>query len=297
MQPQFRLDTGMTRFIPWWCKVGAKIALSRLPIDYKVFRRLSLFRHGRMDEPAYALRIFREHLDRAGLPRQLEGSFVILELGPGDSLLTALLAHAHGASHSYLVDVKHFATGDLDIYRRTATYLEQGGLHPPNIRTARSIEDVLSACNAEYLTQGLESLRSIPDASVDLVFSQAVLEHVRRHQLEDVLRELRRVLKPTGVGSHEIDFADHLGGALNNLRFSAKLWEAEWMAQSGFYTNRIRHHEMLQCFARAGFEVAVADITRWKGLPTPRERMSREFAGLAEDDLLVRTIDLVTRPR
>jgi len=44
--------------------------------------------------------------------------------------------------------------------------------------------------------------------------------------------------------SHRVDLRDHFGSALNNLRFSDKKWELDWIANSGFYTNRIRLQEM-----------------------------------------------------
>jgi SAM-dependent methyltransferase len=250
-----------------------------------------------MDKPDYASKVFAEHLKCAGLPQRLDKPFVVLELGPGDSLLTALLAQAHGASRSLLVDVGPFAADDLGIYQRAARWLKQQGLPIPDISGAHSIPSMLLSCNATYATNGLASLREIPDASVDLVFSQAVLEHVRRREFEDVLFELRRILKPSGVGSHEVDLADHLGGGLNNLRFSEKVWEADWMARSGFYTNRIRYQEMLGHFDRTGFDAKVTSLTRWGTMPTPRQRMSARFAKLPDDDLLVRAFNVVLRPR
>ncbi len=136
----------------------------------------------------------------------------------------------------------------------------------------------------------------IPSASVDFLWSQAVLEHVRKADFDAVLIELRRVLKPSGVSSHRIDLEDHLQNGLNNLRFSEGVWEAGWMASSGFYTNRLRYEDILRRFAAAGFEVDVVHSDRWDRLPLSRRRMHAEFRDLAPDDLLVSGFDLVTRP-
>ena len=51
---------------PWWVRIAAKLILSRLPVSYRSFARLGLFRHGRMHDPSYALGTFSRHFDRAG---------------------------------------------------------------------------------------------------------------------------------------------------------------------------------------------------------------------------------------
>ena len=54
--------------------------------------------------------------------------------------------------------------------------------YPPNLDHCRNIDDVAAACSAEYLTEGLVSLRKIPSASVDFVWYHAVLPYVRRKE-------------------------------------------------------------------------------------------------------------------
>lgn len=80
-----------------------KILLSRLPISYDLLRRPSLFRHGAMDVPQCALEAVRSMIQAAGYEDRLDG-LSVLELGPGDSLATALIAHALGARQAVLVD-------------------------------------------------------------------------------------------------------------------------------------------------------------------------------------------------
>jgi hypothetical protein len=120
---------------------------------------------------------------------------------------------------------------------------------------------------------------------------------VRREEFDETLRELCRVLRPGGVASHEVDLRDHLGGALNNLRFTERRWESRAFFRSGFYTNRIRFREMLRRFDRAGFAVALSEVWRWNGVPTPREGMAPEFRSLPADDLCVKGFTAILRPR
>ena len=82
---------------------------------------------------------------------------------------------------------------------------------------------------------------------------------------------------------------------MNNLRFPEGLWESEFLARSGFYTNRIQHGEMLAIFREAGFEVEVTGVDRWERLPTPRPSLGRPFRDLPEEELNVLAFDVLLR--
>jgi len=254
-----------------------------------------LFVHGAMNRPDYAYGVFQQHFERSYFSRKA-AEFVALEVGPGDSLLSAIVAAAHGASECYLVDAGAFATEDLTAYRDMVGYLHSRNLPVPVMDKVSDLAGVLESCNAVYGTQGLRSLRDIPSESVDFIWSQAVLEHIRRHEFLDTMRELRRVLRPDGVCSHRVDLKDHLGGALNNMRFPSRLWESNQVARSGFYTNRLRYSEMIELFREAGFSVEVLATGRWHAVPTPHSCMAKEFRYLSEEDLLVKDFDVLLRP-
>ena len=279
--------------IPWWGRIGAKLVLSRLPFGYAPWQRLGLFRHGQMDTSDYAIGVFNRHVDRAGLAGRLQDK-VILELGPGDSLATAVLAATHGA-RAILVDTGAYVRFTVEPYQDLQRALESRGLRPPDLSACTSLAAILERCAARYFTDGLASLREIESASIDLVFSQAVLEHVRYKEFFPTLQECRRILRAGGICSHQVDLRDHLGGSLNNLRFSDETWESEFFASSGFYTNRIRYARMLELFERAGFSVECTDVQRWAALPTPRRVLSKEFAAIADDDLRVSAFDVLLR--
>jgi hypothetical protein len=110
-----------------------------------------------------------------------------------------------------------------------------------------------------------------------------------------MMKEVRRILAPGGVCSHRVDLKDHLGGALNNMRVSSRQWEKDWMANSGFYTNRLRFSEMLNLFREAGFQCEVLRVERWGVPPLERRSMAAEFRQLSDDDLLVQGFDVLLR--
>lgn len=279
--------------IPWWSKLVAKLFLSRLPFGYAVWQKLGLFRHGSMDSADYALRVFDERAEQAGVLHRLQGQR-ILELGPGDSIGSAIIAASMGAE-AIIIDAGPFARDDVDFYITFANTLQDKGFSPPDIMSCKNINAILLACRSQYMTKGLASLRSLPDNSIDYIFSQAVLEHVRKHEFLATLQEFRRLLKPGGVCSHQIDLRDHLGGALNNMRFPSKTWESNFFASSGFYTNRICFTHMMELFAQADFQVSVSGVKRWPNLPTPRNKLAPEFRSLSDEDLAISQFNVVLR--
>jgi len=71
----------------------------------------------------------------------------------------------------------------------------------------------------------------------------------------------------------------------------------DWIARSGFYTNRIHYSEIIELFRQPDFEMNVINVARWERRPTPRERMASEFKGFDDDNLLVSAIDVLLKPR
>lgn len=272
----------------WFLKIVLKIFISRLPIPYSLWKATGIFKHGEMDSCEYAIKIFDLHFYRA-FPKQIPENLRILELGPGDSIASAIIGFAYGAKSTYLVDVDNYVTKDLNFYKRLFLVLKARGLKTPDISNSKSIKDILKSCNAVYLTDGLSSLRSIKKNSIDFVWSHSVLEHIRKYQFYNTQKELQRILKPSGFASHNIDFQDHLNYGLNNLRFSEKIWESNLFVNSGFYTNRIPALKMNQIFIEVGFKLRRKSFGKWKSLPTKRTSMNKEFDIYTDQELLNRT--------
>jgi hypothetical protein len=280
----------MSLFLPWRAKLHLKLLLSRLPLPYRFWKGIHLFQHGRMERGGYALGVFRRHLLAGAPPRP----FTTLELGPGDALATALIAKAHGAERTWLVDTGAYATRDPGVYLRLAELLRGQGLPVPSGWS--SCEGMLDACGARYLTGGLNSLAAIPSASVDFIWSQAVLEHVRRHEFAQTLGEFRRCLSARGRMTHQVDLADHLGGALNHLRFPAGQWESPRWVKAGFYTNRLRLSHILDLVKAEGFRIDDLEVDQWDRLPTPLAALDPAFRELDEGELRTRSFFMVCSP-
>jgi hypothetical protein len=284
---------GVRERLPWWFKVFVKLALARLPVRYSGWRNIGVFKHGSMLNSEYAIDVFTGHYERARawLPTQ----FSVLELGPGDSLATAVIAAVLGATRTLLVDAGAFASRDLELYQRLIEGLKQRGYDVGTLWQCSSVSELLRVANAVYLTDGLEDLYTVPSGSVDFVFSQAVIEHIRLHELEATFRELFRLQAPGGIGSHRVDFQDHLSHSLNSLRFSRAVWESRLLASSGFYTNRVRVSEIANLFVAAGYEIVYKREDRWATLPLSRRKMNAAFRQCSDEDLLVCGANIVVR--
>jgi hypothetical protein len=125
-----------------------------------------------------------------------------------------------------------------------------------------TITGILDTCNCQYLTDGTRSLEQLTSSSIDYCFSNAVLEHISKCDFTKMANEFFRILKSDGVCLDRVDLKDHLGGGLNNLRFSEATWEGALFRKSGFYTNRIRFVEMVEIFEQAGLICTLPQVLR-----------------------------------
>jgi len=296
--------TEMKRHVPWWLKISLKLMLSKVPLPYSLWAKLGAFRHGDMNQPQRALDSLSIHATTANILDQQSAApcfsragINVLELGPGDSAFTAVIAKAMGANKVWLVDASAFAVTDMHAYQALFAFLRKQGLPLSNIQNPESFSEVLSQCNATYLTDGVRSLAHLNDQSVDFCFSNAVLEHIPKRDMALLARELSRVLKPGGICVHRVDLQDHLGGRLNNLRFSEAIWESSLFRNAGFYTNRLRFGEMITLFEQTGFICKIPRAVYWDELPTPRSSMNALFSSLPDEDLRVKGFDLVLTHR
>mgnify|MGYP000091267238 CR=1 FL=1 len=273
--------------MPWQLKIIVKLILSKLPISYAQWAKIGLFRHGEMDSFNYAWNVLNRHVKEMA-SEELDWNG--LELGPGDGILSALLAPALGAAGLTLLDSGDYADKDINKYNRQINdFLSKFDLYTlPDYSYCAGMDNILKSAGGAYHSQGLASMKLMGDDSFDIIYSQAVLEHVRRDEFAETMFECRRILKPKGVMSHVVDFKDHLGGGLNNLRITSGLWEKNWFAaKSNFYTNRLRFSEVVKICEDAGFTLKTSDVSRYETIPILRKQLTSEFFALSDDDLSI----------
>src|SRR5262245_66381595 len=106
-----------------------------------------------MDSPSYAWGIFQRHYQAAAVTDLRDRN--VLELGPGNSQLTALFARCLGASSTWLVDGEALTSEEVSVFARAEEMLTELQVPVPGVSTAPSIDEVLERLNSRYLTSGL----------------------------------------------------------------------------------------------------------------------------------------------
>lgn len=245
----------------------------------------------------YNLDVFNKHIKKMDA-ESLNGT-TLVELGPGDSLSHAALAYDRGVERMYLLDIADLASANRLV---SANEIEEmcNMMHLENdfIRKMKNGDTMLSfmeRLNAFYLIDGLNSYADVPDESVDYIFSQAVLEHVRLNIFEKTIEETYRMCKHGAKCSHEIDFSDHLGGKLNHLRFSSEVWEDEIHTSMPNYVNRLGLSRMIEIFEKCGFEIINVEKGLFEKQQIDRDDLDKSFQKWSDDELLVNWAWIVVR--
>jgi len=283
----------MILLIKAWIRIIFKIIFSRLPINYYTWKKINLFVHGHMNSPDYAFNVFNHHYSK--VKNDLSNNFVLCEVGPGDSLYSGFIGKCFGSSKAILVDDGTYATKEIKHYENLQKYLINNHQIGNQIDLTGDFDSLLNKNNIEYLSNGLESLKKLKTNSIDFLFSNAVLEHIPINIFVEMQKEIYRIIKPTGIISHTIDLRDHLGGGLNNLRFSNLVWESNLFKNSGFYTNRLRFSQIIKIFEDIGYDIDINIIEKWDNLPIRISRISKDLK-LTNEDLHVSIFDVLLNP-
>jgi cyclopropane fatty-acyl-phospholipid synthase-like methyltransferase len=107
-----------------------------------------------------------------------------------------------------------------------------------------------------------------PEASVDIVLSRAVLEHVPEESIRFFFQHFHRILRPAGTMCHVIDNSDHWQHRDRSLSRVSFLQHEEqnWLwrlaqVNEQTYQNRLRHGDYLRLLSDAGF-VVMSEVGR-----------------------------------
>lgn len=260
-------------------------------------------------------------LDRWGF--KISGA-QIGELGPGDSLGIGLAALLSGAARYVGLDiVAYSAKADLEkmfdelllLYSRKERVPDDAEFP----RVGPRIDSYELPCHlidwtnlpvkAEEIRNQLRggfnngsllgyrvpwmSLPQIDEASLDLIFSQAVLEHV--DSLEETYRAMFAWLKPGGYASHVIDFRAHGRSPFWNGHWAYSDWQ--WNLVRGkreFLLNREPLSAHLGLAKKVGFELLL--IKREEaphGLETPA--LATRFRKMDATDALTSGVYLILK--
>jgi len=258
----------------------------------------------------YCYAVWMHHLVKArdnGLPTAPAS---VAEIGPGASLGVGIAALLTGADRYVAFDVvrEPVAPANLRLFDELEHLLQEravipGGMEFPELRPRLSTlafpDDILGE---ERLTRALDPVRtatlrqmvqedrveyvapwwhaeSINSASIDLVVSQAVMEHVEA--LPATYAAMFKWVKPGGFISHQIDLRSHGTSRKWNGHWAYPRWL--WSVQDGII-NRQPVSAHLTAIRDAGFSVVA--VEREAGpAGIGRGALAPEWRGLSDDDL------------
>lgn len=134
----------------------------------------------------------------------------------------------------------------------------------------------------------------ITPATLDWLFSQAVLEHV--DGLEEAYHDMFRWLKPGGVMSHQVDFKSHGTSAHWNGHWA--IGPCTWRLIRGkrpYLLNRLPMSAHIRAVENAGFEIVAAQPVAPPSAGLPRARLAAPWRSLDDSDLQASGMFLVAR--
>lgn len=244
---------------------------------------------GGSDSARYCYSVWFRHLtrlDRYGF--KVNGAH-IGELGPGDSLGIGMASLLSGSARYVGLDiVPYSARADLGkmLDELLGMYLKEERVpddkefpfvrpridsfeFPDHIVDRKNVSTIAEAIRNQ-LWDGLKSgdllgyrvpwmsLPQIEEASLDLIFSQAVLEHV--DSLEETYRAMFAWLKPGGYASHVIDFRAHGRSPFWNGHWAYSDWQWKWVrGKREFLLNREPLSTHLLLAKKVGFELLLTE--------------------------------------
>ena len=271
----------------------------------------------------YCYSVWLRHLVIAYKNGFIEYPKVVAELGPGDSLGIGLAALISGADKYYGLDVIEFANKEsnmeifddlvelflnrssipddnefprlkplLDSYEFPSymfsdnyfeTILSKDRLDKIRALIVPVSNDVSDYISIKYIVPW-DKDKVILRNSVDMIISQAVLEHV--NDLDGSYIAMHKWLKPGGFMSHEIDFKCH--------RISAN-WDYHWtcsdfiwkliVGKRKYFLNRHPYSVHINSLKNSGFKI-ICDIKNNTESSIKRKNLAKRFIEMSDDDLI-----------
>jgi hypothetical protein len=232
----------------------------------------------------------------------------VAELGPGDSIglgIAALLSGAESYSGFDVYPYSNLANNIrvfdelLPLFRnRVPVPTEFDDVRPAVQRTdfPQFLEPDLSPHNIERIRYSIlhpnepgSAIRyqapwndNVQPGTVDMIFSQAVLEHV--DDVAGTYRTMYQWLAPGGLMSHQIDLRSH--GTAHQLNGHYTIGDVSWRLMRGrrpYWINRVPRSEHITLLRSAGFDSINVLTEACEALP--RAQLARPFRHLTDDDI------------
>lgn len=285
----------------WQAKARAFSALSIVPFGTSLHFLLQRYVTRRLPRPEKQIKAIYGRAQKLLEQYVAHGARAVntstfFEFGSGRDLVVPLAISACGARRFVTVDIERLARLDLVRSNAAAVARLSGAARP----ALSSWDDLDRDWGIQYRAPADARATDIENATIDCAVSVETLEHIPADDIFDILKEVRRILRPDGIAIMQIDYGDHFKGfdpsisAFNFLTYSDEDWQP---FQSRFqYVNRLRHSEYVSLFARAGFEIVLSCPDRRPVEPAILARLAPRFQRFSEEDLFTLGALIVARP-
>ncbi|MHB8624063.1 MAG: hypothetical protein ACYC9J_13875 [Sulfuricaulis sp.] len=192
-----------------------------------------------------------------------------------------------------------------DLHQRTGISLDYIQSRYESIQHVTQIDNLFEICGIRYHAPCNFVQSGLDTASVNIFYTNLVLEHLPSSILEEIHREAFRVLNDDGVCWHNVDCTDHYSHAdpsispINFLKYGEKQW-ARWGQNDIVYQNRMRITQYYEIFKKLGFEIVndlkytsdeVCQVLK-RNFP-----LHRDFANLSTDDIATTAFRVVLKKK
>lgn len=302
----------------WRIKGCIQGVLARVPFGTSVNEALQKMSGGRVDEGAHIDIKFRndwlvlmEML--AGLDFRVQGK-ELMEVGTGWLPVLPLCFALAGAHRVHTFDLnrhlRHSAVpAALKRLELHLAELAKACRQPESevrqryaqLSAAASGSEMLERAGIAYHAPADAAVTGLPDASIGLVFSNSVLEHVPAGILGPMMRESKRVMTTDGLVLHSVNCGDHYAyfdrsiTQIHYLRFDERAWR-RWNNDI-LFQNRLRPSDFTASAEQEGL-VLVRQIQTVRpdllaGLAqTP---IAPEFRRYTDDELCTTSVTFAAR--
>jgi SAM-dependent methyltransferase len=290
--------------------------ISYLPgFDHPIFTRT-----GGTNSAKYCYGVWLRHLVLAHDSQALsEIPKIVAELGPGDSLGMGLCALLSGAKKYYAFDVVEYANKEknlkifeelVELFKKKASIPDDKEFprvkpalntyaFPKNILTEDLLKDSLDEKRLSQISDSIKNSTCadsmivyqvpwndssvIKENSVDMIFSQATLEHV--DDVENTYIIMNRWLKKDGIMTHQIDLKCHGTSHHWNGHWTySNFWWKIIRGKRQWLLNRFPCSQHLELVANNNFEIASV-----KKINSPskisRRMINNKFKKISDEDL------------
>ncbi|MHC4424771.1 MAG: methyltransferase domain-containing protein [Planctomycetota bacterium] len=287
---------------------------------------------GGTDSARYCYSVWLRHLVLAQQAGLCTWPKAVAEFGPGDSLGIGLAALLSGVEKYYALDVVEYAGTDVNLAildelvtlfsnKEPIPSEEEFPLVKPLLKSYKFPHDSLTddRLRQGLTTERIQSMReslanpnnsnkgdieiryivpwydtgAMKQESVDMIFSQAVLEHV--DGLAHIYKTFYRWLKIDGFMSHQIDFGCHR---------LAKQWNGHWAysdltwklikGRRSYLLNREPYSTHKRLLGQSGFEI-VCEVKTSDNSGLLRKQLSPRLKQASEEDMTTRTVHILAR--